>query len=86
MNTTMEPLSEELKDEQYYVSLLNELIEENDMALKHRLQKADIYAKFLHEQASVLMDQTIDHVAKHEVGFPIASALMLENWKERMFG
>jgi len=86
MNTTMEPLSEELKDQQYYVSLLNELVEENDMELKHRLQKADVYAKFLHEQAGMLMDDTIAHIAKNEVGFPIASTLILEDWKERMFG
>ncbi|KKK95198.1 hypothetical protein LCGC14_2675210, partial [marine sediment metagenome] len=32
---TMEPLSEELKDNQYYVELLDALVEENDMQLKH---------------------------------------------------
>ncbi|MDF0716556.1 hypothetical protein PY092_10385 [Muricauda sp. 334s03] len=82
---TMEPLSEELKDNQYYVSLLDELIEENDMELKHRLQKADTYARFINEQAGLLMDETIDHIEKNEVAFPIASSLVIEQWKERMF-
>ncbi|ASV32355.1 MULTISPECIES: hypothetical protein [Maribacter] len=82
---TMEPLSEELKDNQYYVSLLNALIEENDMELKHRLQKADTYARFINEQAGLLMDETIDHIEKNEVAFPIASSLVIQQWKERMF-
>lgn len=82
---TMEPLSEELKDNQYYVSLLDALIEENDMELKHRLQKADTYARFINEQAGLLMDETIDHIEKNEVAFPIASSLVIEQWKERMF-
>ena len=81
----MEPLSEELKDNQYYVSLLNALIEENDMELKHRLQKADTYARFINEQAGLLMDETIDHIEKNEVAFPIASSLVIQQWKERMF-
>lgn len=82
---TMEPLSEELKDNQYYVSLLDALIEENDMELKHRLQKADTYARFINEQAGLLMDETINHIEKNEVAFPIASSLVIEQWKERMF-
>ncbi len=82
---TMEPLSEELKDNQYYVSLLDELIKENDLQLKHRLQKADTYAQFINEQAGLLMDETIDHIRKNEVAFPIASSVVIENWKERMF-
>jgi hypothetical protein len=44
---TMEPLSEELQDNQYYVTLLDELVKENDLELKHRLQKADTYARFI---------------------------------------
>ena len=82
---TMEPLSEELKDNQYYVSLLDALIEENDMELKHRLQKADTYARFINEQAGLLMDETIDHIEKKEVEFPIASSIVVEQWKVRMF-
>ncbi len=82
---TMEPLSEELRDNQYYVSLLDELIEENDLQLKHRLQKADTYAKFINEQAGLLMDETIDYIGKKEVAFPIASSVVVEQWKERMF-
>ncbi|RIV68963.1 hypothetical protein [Flagellimonas aequoris] len=82
---TMEPLSEELKDNQYYVSLLDALIEENDMELKHRLQKADTYARFINEQAGLLMDETIDHIEKNEVAIPIASSLVIQQWKERMF-
>lgn len=82
---TMEPLSEELKDNQYYVSLLDELIEENDLELKHRLQKADTYAKFIKEQAGLLMDETIAYIRKNEVDFPNASSVVIEQWKERMF-
>jgi hypothetical protein len=82
---TMEPLSEELKDNQYYVSLLNALIEENDMELKHRLQKADTYTTFINEQAGLLMDETIDYIEKKEVEFPIASSIVVEQWKVRMF-
>ena len=82
---TMEPLSEELKDNQYYVSLLDALIQENDLELKHRLQKADTYAKFINEQAGLIMDETIDYIGKNEVPFPIASSVVVEQWKERMF-
>ena len=82
---TMEPLSEELKDNQYYVSLLDELVLENDVQLKHRLQKADTYARFINEQASLLMDETIEYIRKNEVAFPIASSVVIESWKERMF-
>ena len=81
----MEPLSEELKDNQYYVSLLDELIEENDQALKHRLQKADTYARFINEQAGLLMDGTIDYIRENETSFSIASSTLIEQWKERMF-
>lgn len=81
----MEPLSEELKDNQYYVELLDVLVEENDMQLKHRLQKADTYAQFINEQAGLLMDETIDHIREKEVTFPIASATVVAQWKERMF-
>ena len=81
----MEPLSEELKDNQYYASFLDELIEENDQALKHRLQKADIYARFINEQAGLLMDQTIDYIRENETSFSIASSTLIEQWKERMF-
>ncbi|NYJ28222.1 hypothetical protein [Allomuricauda sp. ARW1Y1] len=82
---TMEPLSEELRDNQYYVALLDTLIEENDLELKHRLQKADTYAKFINEQAGLLMDETVDYIRKKEVAFPIASSAVVEQWKERMF-
>ena len=81
----MEPLSEELKDNQYYVSLLDELIEENDHTLKHRLQKADTYARFINEQAGLLMDQTIDYIRENETSFSIASSTLIEQWKDRMF-
>lgn len=81
----MEPLSKELKDNQYYVSLLDELIEENDQALKHRLQKADTYARFINEQAGLLMDKTIDYIRENETSFSIASSTLIEQWKERMF-
>ncbi|MDB4291763.1 hypothetical protein N9954_00030 [Maribacter sp.] len=81
----MEPLSEELKDNQYYVSFLDELIEENDQALKHRLQKADTYARFINEQAGLLMNQTIDYIRENETSFSIASSTLIEQWKERMF-
>ncbi len=81
----MEPLSEELKDKQYYVALLDALIAENDLALKHRLQKADTYARFINEQASLLMDETIAEISKQEVPFIRASSIVIERWKERMF-
>lgn len=81
----MEPLSPELKDNQYYVALLDELIKENDLELKHRLQKADIYGRFVNEQAALLMDDTLDFISKNEVPFPIASSAVVESWKEKMF-
>lgn len=81
----MEPLSEELRDNQYFVSLLDELIVENDMELKHRLQKADTYARFINEQAGLLMDEIIEYIRKNEVAFHLASSVVIENWKERMF-
>ena len=81
----MEPLSEELKDNQYYVSFLDELMEENDQSLKHHLQKADTYARFINEQAGLLMDQTIDYIRENETSFSIASSTLIEQWKERMF-
>lgn len=81
----MEALSEELRDNQYYIELLDALVEENDMEMKHRLQKADTYARFINEQAGVLMDRTIDHIRENESSFPIASSIVLNEWKERMF-
>ena len=83
--TIMEPLSEELKDNQYYVALLDELIEENDLSSKHRLQKADTYARFINDQAGLLMDATIAYIKENEVSFPLASSIVIEQWKERMF-
>lgn len=83
--TIMEPLSEELKDNQYYVALLDELIKENDLPLKYRLQKADTYARFINDQAGLLMDETIVYIRDNEVSFPIASSVVIEQWKERMF-
>jgi hypothetical protein len=81
----MEPLSEELQDNQYYVALLDELVEENDIELKHRLQKADTYAQFINDQAGLLMDKTIDYIKSNEVSFVLASNIVVEQWKERMF-
>ena len=81
----MEPLSEELKDNQYYVSLLDTLIEENNHELKHRLQKADTYAQFINDQAGILMDETITNIKENEVSFSLASTLAVDKWKERMF-
>ncbi len=81
----MEPLSEELQDNQYYVTLLDELVEENDMELKHRLQKADTYGRFINEQAGLLMDDTIVYQIENEVSFSLASSIVVGQWKERMF-
>ncbi|RKN83507.1 hypothetical protein [Ulvibacterium marinum] len=81
----MEALSEELQDNQYYVEVLDALIEENDLELKHRLQKADTYRIFINEQASLLMDKTIDHIRKNKSSFSIASSIILDEWNERMF-
>jgi len=82
---TMEPLSEELQDNQYYVTLLDELVKENDLELKHRLQKADTYARFINEQAGLLMDKTVTYIRENEVSFSLASSMVIEQWKERMF-
>ena len=82
---TMEPLSEELQDNQYYVTLLDELVKENDLELKHRLQKADTYARFINEQAGLLMDNTVNYIRENEVSFSLASSMVIEQWKERMF-
>lgn len=81
----MEALSEELMDHRMYVELMDELVEENDMEMKHRLQKADTYGRFINEQASVLMDRAIDFTREENVAFPIASAIILAAWKEEMF-
>ncbi len=81
----MEALSEELRDNQYYIELLDSLIEENDMELKHRLQKADTYGRFINEQAGILMDKTIDYISANESSFPIASSMILDEWAARMF-
>lgn len=81
----MEALSEDVKDNQYYVELLDTLVEENDMELKHRLQKADNYAQFINEQAEMLLDDTITYIRKNEVSFPDASSRILSDWSERMF-
>ena len=82
---TMEPLPKELQDNQYYVSVLDALIEENDMAIKQRLQKADTYAQFINEQAGKLMDETIELIRVNEISFLEASTMALDNWKQRMF-
>ncbi|KKN14865.1 hypothetical protein LCGC14_0991890, partial [marine sediment metagenome] len=53
--------------------------------LKHRLQKADTYARFINEQAGLLMDETIEYIREREVAFPVASETVVAQWKERMF-
>lgn len=82
----MEPLSEELLNYQYYVPLLDELIAENDPELKNRLQIADSYTQFINGQAGLLMNQTILHIKENSVPFPIASSIVIDQWKKRMFG
>tara|TARA_R110002096_G_scaffold111268_2_gene242936 strand:- start:448 stop:705 length:258 start_codon:yes stop_codon:yes gene_type:complete len=84
MNAT-EELSEDLKNNQYYVELLDELIEEKDMELKNRLQKGDGYTQFIQEQSKVLMNNTMDLVRDREVSFIEASSIAIEDWKERTF-
>ncbi len=81
----MEPLSEELQDNQYFVPLLDELIAENDLELKHRLQKADTYAQFINDQAGLIMDETIAYIKENPVSFTIASSIVVDQWKGRMF-
>lgn len=81
----MGTLPEELQDNQYYIELLDALIEENDMELKHRLQKADTYGRFVNEQSGILMDRTIEHIRENESSFPLASSIVLDEWKERTF-
>lgn len=81
----MEPLPKELQDNQYYVSVLDALIVERNISIKHRLQKADTYAQFLNEQAGKLMDETIEIIRLDEVSFLEASNSALESWKQRMF-
>lgn len=81
----MEELSEDLKDHQYYVELLNELLEENDMELKNRLQKGDKYTQFINDQSRLLMDKTIALIREREVSFIDASSKAIEEWKENTF-
>ena len=81
----MEKLSEELKNEQYYLTLLDALIEENDMELKNRLQKGDLYTQFIQEQSKVLMENTITLIREKEVSFLEASQIVIKEWKEKTF-
>ncbi|SFZ94857.1 hypothetical protein SAMN05428642_105138 [Flaviramulus basaltis] len=81
----MEKLSEELKNEQYYLTLLDALIEENDMELKNRLQKGDLYTQFIQEQSKVLMENTIVLRRDKEVSFLEASQIVIKEWKEKTF-
>ncbi len=81
----MEKLSEELKNEQYYLTLLDALIEENDMELKNRLQKGDLYTQFIQEQSKVLMENTIALRRDKEVSFLEASQIVIKEWKEKTF-
>tara|TARA_R110002111_G_scaffold184998_4_gene250830 strand:- start:1604 stop:1852 length:249 start_codon:yes stop_codon:yes gene_type:complete len=81
----MEKLSEELKNEQYYLTLLDALIEENDMELKNRLQKGDLYTQFIQEQSKVLMGNTITLIRDKEVSFLEASQIVIKEWKEKTF-
>ena len=81
----MEKLSEELKNEQYYLTLLDALIEENDMELKNRLQKGDLYTQFIQEQSKVLMENTIALKRDKEVSFLEASQIVIKEWKEKTF-
>ena len=81
----MEELSEELKDQQYYAKLLDELIEENNLELKNHLQKGDTYSQFIHEQSKLLLNDTIDIVRETEVSFLEASSIVIAQWKEKTF-
>jgi len=82
---TMKELSEDLKDNQYYVELLDELIEEHNIELKNRLQKGDGYTQFIQEQSKMLMNNTINLVREREISFIEASSIAIDEWKEKIF-
>lgn len=81
----MKELSEDLRDHQYYIELLDELIEEQNMELKNHLQKSDGYTQFIQEQSKMLMNNTINLVKEREVSFMEASAIAIDDWKARTF-
>jgi len=81
----MSELSEELKNEQYYYSVLDTLIDDHDIELKNRLQLADGYTQFIQEQSKALMESTINIIRKDEISFLEASEKALEEWKFKNF-
>jgi len=81
----MNKLSEELQSEQYYINLLNEIIEEKDIEMKNYLQKGDNYTSFINEQSERLMNTTIELIRTREISFLEASSIIVEEWKEKTF-
>ena len=81
----MENLSEDLKNNLYYIDILDALMDEHGMELKNRLQRGDNYTQYIREQSQALMDKTIGLVKENGISFLEASNMVIEDWQDRTF-
>lgn len=81
----MDELSEDLKNNLYYLDIIDALIEEYNMELKNSYQLKDRYTEFIQNESARLMDDTIKLIREKEISFIQASASIIEDWKQKTF-
>ncbi len=81
----MNDLSEDLKNNLYYLDILDALIEEYNIELKNSYQLRDEYTEFIQNESARLMDDTVKLIREKEVSFIQASASVIEDWKQKTF-
>jgi len=81
----MNELSDDLKNNLYYLDIIDALIEEYNIELKNSYQLRDEYTEFIQNESARLMDDTVKLIREKEVSFIQASASVIEDWKEKTF-
>lgn len=81
----MNELSEDLKNNLYYLEIIDALIEEYNIELKNSYQLRDEYTEFIQNESARLMDDTVKLIREKEISFIQASATVIEDWKEQTF-
>ncbi|GGD13400.1 hypothetical protein GCM10011368_14220 [Hyunsoonleella pacifica] len=81
----MKELSEDLKNNLYYLEIIDALIEEYNIELKNSYQLRDEYTEFIQNESARLMDDTVKLIREKEISFIQASATVIEDWKEQTF-
>ena len=81
----MNDLSEDLKNNLYYLDIIDALIEEYNIELKNSYQLRDEYTEYIQNESARLMDDTVKLIREKEVSFIQASTSVIEDWKQKTF-